>query len=481
MANKRANQIQRVTHASQLRPTRGHTAIVVAADGDELELTYNKTDGIWTGGYRSFADYYRSIPEGYMSTSYQGGDSTMTVWSNGQDNTTFLANAVAFADGWRDDGLVAYNGYLVENPVMALKKWAKAGLVFQGRTTINAITEGNAQADTLNVGFGFSSADSTTFLIGSMPYQLEIELASGLADTSRRGVTDPVGSFAASYVDTSIRVGDWLTYSDFAPRIWPTAVMLTQNEANQTSYDIEAYAQYQEQTILIAVLSLREDGTTPTTPTITNSTATWVQVAETAFDVTGNMRAKLTVFRTESPSDGYYDSMTVDYGGVTHAGCMVMQLFLHNEDRSGTNGSAAVAQSATGTSASDADVSASLSAFANANSITLAFVGMTREADYPAINALTGWSDYAGSDMDAGAYFASLHAVWLYDEDTTPSLDLLNHDAAGMVAIELADAAVMDEPFIGDIGYPYVLGDVDDGLAGYTVGVRDLEVRYAAV
>lgn len=474
--------IQIVTHTNQLRPSRGPLAMLYAEDGDSMLLTYDAGEGRWYGDCRSYADYFGEGVSGYITPNYQGNDASMTTYlTTAPDDANLFVNEAALTDGWMNDYILAGRSIKnVEDTRLALKKWVKAGLYLEGRVTSSYIAETAAEADTLSLGFGMSSWDESAIDVSGSLFIQPFYHKLAWNDIDVRGVVESFGSLPASFIQSGRRRHNWVTYNDFVPRVYPTNLTSMVQAADQSSYTSEIIAQFNGQVLLLAVLTVREDGTTPTTPTITTSDFTWVQVAETAFDTTGNMRAKLTVFRTQCDTDNYYGSITIDYGGVTQGGVQAVLVGLHNENHGGTNGSAAVAQSATGTSASDADVSASLSAFANTDSILIGFVGMTRDADYPAINAVTGWSDILFYDgLDTGAYFSMLAAAVLFDEDTTPSMDLLSHDAAGMVAIEIAAATLMTEPYIGDYGNPAICG-YKAAAGEYTIIPSNLEIRYVA-
>ena len=165
------------------------------------------------------------------------------------------------------------------------------------------------------------------------------------------------------------------------------------------------------------------------------------------------MRAKLTVFRAQANVDDYLDVCSIDYGGVTQNGIVYAQFILAGEDRGGTNGSAAVVQSATGTASGDADVSATLAAFGATENITLALIGMTDDGAGVDITLNTSEFDDLYAVYATGAtYFAGLAWAIKFGNNTTPLADIQVADASGMVALELKANQTNVEPLIGTYG-----------------------------
>lgn len=432
---------QIVFNAAQLKPSRGYRAILLAEDGDRMDLSYNPVVGSWYSPIVPWYEYPAATQTGvYGTTTYQGNDTSMTEYYEGYEASA-IANT-ARVNGWATE-LNLFKPALPVDQIFELKKWVKAGLQLNGRVTA-AISNTDATADALYLGVHSLCWDSqpNSNIRSYYNYQW--------GERSYYQAKQHLTSLPASYSRDMYRTG-WLPLVPLSTiGVFPSVMYTDHNAANASSYNIETAAVENGQTMLLGVLTYREDGTTPTTPTITASTVTWVQVAETAFDVTGNMRAKLTVFRAQANADDYYDGCTVDYGGVTQNGMAYVQLVLVGEDRGGSNGSAAVVQSATGTASGDADVSATLSAFGASQNITIAFFGLTDDASSVAYTFSTSeFDDMYGTDAQGATYYAGLGWAHKFGNNTTPLVDVTTGDASGMIALEIKANTSNDEPLIG--------------------------------
>lgn len=467
---------QVVTHADQLKPSRGHKAIIIAADGDMMELTYDSSDLLWKSAVTEWSMFPQETQDfGYGAASYQGNDASMTVFMNGWSHA-------AIADGAlinnRAGAAMPYSPQLPTLGEFHLRKWINAGLELRARAT-HTISNVDSTADGLHIGMGIYTWNRAMNAFGEFNFD---SFAHAYENAVWIQSHQTLSGLAASYYNQE-HVTDWFTLGPLGTvGVFPCLVTGDSDGTNASSYaGLPTKAVENGQTMLLAVLTYREDATTPTTPTITASTVTWVQVAETAFDVTGNMRAKLTLFRAQANADGYYDTVTIDYGGVTQNGIVYLQYTLIGEDRGGTNGSAAVVQSATGTASGDADVSATLAAFGAAENITFAFVGLTDDAvDVSAIPNWSEWDDFYGYSTSGATYFTGLYSAFRLGNDTSPTVDVVVGDAAGMIAVELKADQANVEPLIGEIGLlTNIAAPVTDGVS-YQLTPKKLERMFVA-
>lgn len=166
-------------------------------------------------------------------------------------------------------------------------------------------------------------------------------------------------------------------------------------------------------------------------PTLSGNGVTWVQVATLLQDTA----RRVTLFRgmVSSPSAG---AVTIDFGGVNQLRCGWSIAEFAGINTGGTNGSAAVVQSATNTATATTSLTVTLAAFGDAGNATYGFFAI----------------DGILLSLVPGAGFSSIHTVtspgensailteWRNDNDTT--VNASNTDAAnwGGIAIEIAAA-----------------------------------------
>ena len=215
---------------------------------------------------------------------------------------------------------------------------------------------------------------------------------------------------------------------------------------NASSYATASHTPTGNRLVFAAVIS-RLNGAVPNTPTATGNGLTWVQVTTVAFNTIATARSRLTVFRgmVASPSAG---ATTFDFAAQTQGSCAWSIKEFASIDTGGTDGSAAVVQSATNS------VDASVAALV----VTLAAFGSADNATYGAFGGSQGTGSFT-----PGAGFTEIHDVpetspaivieteWRNDNDT--SVDATPNASADMggIAIEIKAA-------VAAAGWGYLLG-----------------------
>lgn len=121
-----------------------------------------------------------------------------------------------------------------------------------------------------------------------------------------------------------------------------THLTTSSSGTNATSYTTASITPTANALVLIAVG--QEISGTPAVPAISGAGLTWVEIANCYFDQAGT-QSRLTLFRAlgASPTSG---ALTIDFSGVTQAGCEWSVAEFTGVDTSGTNGSGAIVQSA---------------------------------------------------------------------------------------------------------------------------------------
>lgn len=160
-----------------------------------------------------------------------------------------------------------------------------------------------------------------------------------------------------------------------------------------TSFSTASWTPPSNELILACFYSRTGITADPNVPTCSGNGLTWVQVATIVFDTTSSSRRRLTIFRAmgSSPSNG---ATTFDCGGQTQTGAIWNIDSFSGIDTGGTNGSAAVVQSATN---KDETLSATTL------TVTLAAFGSSSNATYGYFAATTG-----GNSFTVGSGFSSV-------------------------------------------------------------------------
>lgn len=181
--------------------------------------------------------------------------------------------------------------------------------------------------------------------------------------------------------------------------------------------------------ILIAV-GVYGSASTPATISATGNGITYTQVAaSSAFDDGfGPKRVYLLRGMSASPSSG---AITITATGLTafpYVGWVVTEV--DGVDTGGTNGSAAVVQSATNTINGATSITATLAAFASANNGAF---GTCYTYGGTAFSPGTGWTELFDGSADDEP-----QTQWRADNDTTCDWTFGASEDAGAIAIELA-------------------------------------------
>ena len=216
-----------------------------------------------------------------------------------------------------------------------------------------------------------------------------------------------------------------------------TALTGSSSSADATSYPTASVTPSANQLILLAVLNTKA-ASPPTTPTASGNGLTWVEVATVTFDTIASPLKRLTLFRAlgASPTG---EAITIDFGGVTQTGCIWSVSEVDSVDTGGTNGSAAVVQSATNNANTGTSLTVTLAAFGSTDNATYGGFGIN---DDVAINPGTGFTEIHDNVITVVPICGS-ETEWRNDNDT--SVDASASDAAnkrwGGIAIEIKFAA----------------------------------------
>jgi hypothetical protein len=167
--------------------------------------------------------------------------------------------------------------------------------------------------------------------------------------------------------------------------------------------------------------------------TATGNGLTWVSVATVIFGESGNNRDRVTILRAmgASPSAG---AITFDAGGVSQDTWAWSIMEFAGVDPGGTNGSAAVVQSATRQETAGVTTSTvTLAAFGSANNATFGVIGRNKnnESSTPG----TGFTEI--HDVTVASESLSMATEWRNDNDTTVDMSWASSVKAGGVAIEV--------------------------------------------
>lgn len=171
------------------------------------------------------------------------------------------------------------------------------------------------------------------------------------------------------------------------------------------------------------------------TVTLTGNGLTWVEIDHVDFENLPPNLARVTLFRAmgASPTNG---ALTINISGSTNARCMWDVQQFGGVPTSGTNGSGAIAQSATNTGGTNG-ITVTLAALGDAanNAVYLAY----GEGNAPmTITAGAGYTKLADL-QDTGAAEA-MATEWGLPGTTTPGITSSTNAANGAIAIEIKAA-----------------------------------------
>ena len=191
--------------------------------------------------------------------------------------------------------------------------------------------------------------------------------------------------------------------------------------------------------LLLAVMSesvAENDGAVPSS--VTGNGLTWVLVASAATDTYG----AVSLYRTmgSSPSVG---AVTVNFTNTQTGVLLAIQEF-SGIDTGGTNGSAAIVQSATVAGGSGTALSITLAAFASANNATFGCFGSyTDTTNLMTHTPGTGFTEIYDFDLNPDSWKDALQTEWRIDNDTTVDATLSqSSDAYGGIAVEIKEAVI---------------------------------------
>ena len=153
--------VQRVTHTNQLKPSRGYSAILVAADGDTMNLSWDGTRWI-SEKWDHPIEYSRSY--GYLNATYQGGDTDETLYREPANSTTTINITTMLADEFYQSRELLQSEY--NTSLFEVKKWVIAGLNLAGRLTATVLDTGGV-TDTPLIGPAIRTRTSRAYLIAT--------------------------------------------------------------------------------------------------------------------------------------------------------------------------------------------------------------------------------------------------------------------------------------------------------------------------
>lgn len=223
------------------------------------------------------------------------------------------------------------------------------------------------------------------------------------------------------------------------------AAHLTTNFSNSdsSSYNTASIAPSTNALVLVAVAANRGDSIDYDAPSLSGCGLTWVEVASLRYDTAGTGRHGVSILRgMGTPSSG---AITITFG-ASHRCCVWSIAEFTGVDTGGSNGSAAIVQSATNKdeSGTTSYASATLAAFGDAGNATYAAVG---SGGYVHMNAGTGFTELG--ETTATAPYLGLGTEYKLSNDTSPDAQWVNpgddttpyNTGWGIVAVEIKAAA----------------------------------------
>jgi len=219
------------------------------------------------------------------------------------------------------------------------------------------------------------------------------------------------------------------------------------DESNGTSYATASISPSTDKLLILDVASSSASASANSSPTVSGCGVTWVSINTTAG--TGNdgpAWARQTMFRAMgTPTTGV---LTVDFGSDTQEAVQWSLCEKGNVDTGGTNGSAAVVQSATALSTTTT-CTVTLAAFGNVNNATHGAFMREGEITAATQTAGTGFTEQTDTEADlTGGYYAYQHTIYRDDNDTT--VDSTSSDAmdgTSGIAIEIKESSVITGTF----------------------------------
>jgi len=234
----------------------------------------------------------------------------------------------------------------------------------------------------------------------------------------------------------SIALAFWLTTSPVWAAVTASLLTSSQDNTNGTSFSTASITPGSNKLILACIRSRRAGAIAA--PGISGNGLTWASVATVSFGTIASVTQHIHVFRAmgASPSTG---AISLDYsaiGSQTSASWSIVEF--DGVDTGGTNGSAAVVQSATTRGDSSTGLTPSLAAFGSASNATFGcFAGVANNA----ITEEGGWTELSDAGFDdAGVDIYRLQSQFLATNDTSPNATFSSMHA-GAVSVEIKAAA----------------------------------------
>ncbi len=234
-----------------------------------------------------------------------------------------------------------------------------------------------------------------------------------------------------------------------------TSLTSGSSATNGTSYNTASVTPTANNLILLATMSesvAENDGAVPSS--VTGNGLTWVLVASGTTDTYG----AVSLYRAmgASPSAG---AVTINYTN-TQVGILWQLSEFSGIDTGGTNGSAAVVQSAAVSGGTGTSLSITLAAFGAAGNGTFGTFGAWADNGGSAVTFTpgSGFTEIYDAWHDVGGWTDALQTEWRTDNDTT--VDATLSDASGNwagVAVEIKAAAAggatgKSNPLSGPLG-----------------------------
>lgn len=161
-------------------------------------------------------------------------------------------------------------------------------------------------------------------------------------------------------------------------------IINSQDTVDRNSYNTASITPVANRLYILTVSSKTEITANPNVPTVTGAGLTWVQVDTGVYDNDSSSRRRITSFRAlgASPSTG---ALTIDCGGQTQVQMDWILDEFQGIDTGGTNGSAAIVQTAqtmnVDTSSATNTPLATLAAFSSASNATYGVIAEGNATD----------------------------------------------------------------------------------------------------
>ena len=210
-----------------------------------------------------------------------------------------------------------------------------------------------------------------------------------------------------------------------------THLVMTGSTSNVASYASGSFTPTSNALVLVTVANTKASAAD--TPTLTGNGLTYVQIASTTWDASTAKR--ITIFRGmgASPTAG---AVTADFAGASQTGCNICAVQFTGADTGGTNGSAAIVQSATNSANGTTSVNVTLAALTGStNGVYMA--GGNRSVPFGGTPD-SGWTENQDTSHASPNHgFSDIYST--ATTDNTPST-VIASDNWGAVAVEIKKA-----------------------------------------